>query len=168
LPTAVAKERIQATVKKLPHKLQTPVVKLATNIFLAYTKWFNKKKRFDVPANDSEYLPIELQFQVKLQCCKEVTEGQDFKALSNNLDAAILEARKALKPFVMSTKELDLAHLRLQVFRATDEALPSLAELLLADVDAEAYGKHILVTNFLTGFGDDVMSFSASLPRNLP
>lgn len=158
-PTAVAKERIQATVEKLPHELQTPAVKLATNIFLAYTKWFNKKKRFDVAANDSEYLPKELQFQVKLQCCKEVTEGQDFKALSSNLDAAVLEARKALKPFVMSAKELDLAHLRLQVFRATAEALPSLAELLLADVDAEAYGKHILVTDFLTGFGDDVMSY---------
>lgn len=94
-----------------------------------------------------------------LQCCKEVIEGQDFKAFSTILDATVLDAQKTLKPFILSAKELDLIHLCLQFFCATADALPSIAELLLANVDAKHYGKHTLIVDFLAGHGDVLLSY---------
>jgi hypothetical protein len=71
---------------------------LATKIFIAYTKWFNKDKKCTAATNDNNHFPNPLNFKIELQLMKEVTEGQDFKALSTKLCAAVLQARKTLKP----------------------------------------------------------------------
>jgi hypothetical protein len=93
---------------------------------------------------------------------KEVTEGEDFKTLSSELDAAVLDARKALKPFLVRGMELERSHLRTAVIKAVATSLPLIAELLLAYVDGEAYGKHTLVNDFLTMHRDEVLSYLGS------
>jgi hypothetical protein len=158
-PTAAAKEKITSTVAMLPKELQSTATALATNIFIAYTKWYNKDKKCTAVINDSDNFPNPLNFKIELQLMKEVMGGQASKALSTKLDAAILEARKTLKPFIVRGMELERDHLRRKAIEAVAAALPSLAELLLAYVDGEAYGKHTLVHDFILCHGDDVWSY---------
>ena len=158
-PSAAAKERITATVATLPKELQTTASALATNIFLAYTKWYNKDKKCKDVSNDGDYFPKPLQFKVELQVMKEISKSPDYTALSSELDAAVTEARKTLKPFIVRGMELEREHLRLSAMKAVASALPSLAELLLAYVDGESYGKHTLVRDFITLHQDEVMSY---------
>ena len=158
-PSAAAKERIKATVATLPKELQTTASSLATNIFLAYTKWYNKDKKCKDVSNDSDNFPKPLQFKVELQLMKEVTKGPDFNTLSSELDAAVLEARKALKPLIVRGMELERDFLRTAVMKAVATALPTLAELLLAFVDGETYGKHTLVRDFISIHQDEVMTY---------
>ena len=90
---------------------------------------------------------------------KEVSGGQDYKTLSTELDAALLEARKALKPFIVRGMELERDYLRRNIMKTLAAALPAMAELLLAYVDGESYGKHTLVHDFLTLHRDEVVSY---------
>ncbi|KAL7503606.1 hypothetical protein ACHAXN_001368 [Cyclotella atomus] len=158
-PTAAAKEKIISTVATLPQELQSTATALATTVFIAYTKWYNKDKKCTAINNDSESFPNPLNFKIELQLMKEVMEGQDSKALSTELDAAVLKARNALKTFIVQGMELERAHLRRKAIEAVATALPSLAELLLALVDGEAYGKHTLVHDFLHCYGAEVWSY---------
>ena len=155
-PTAAAKERIQATVETLPQEIQLMASKFATKSFLDYTKWFSLNKKIEDMESNDDMIPGSLQFKPELRVIKELTESQGFKSLVDEFDVALLAAQKTLKPFMVRAMKLNATHLHETVVKSVAEALPMLWELLLADVDAEGYGKHTLVNDFLTIHGNEV------------
>ena len=158
-PTAAAKARIESTVATLPKELNPTVIKLANEIFMSYTRFFNKQKKHDEVKNDDDYIPKSIGESISLGMFEELKKGEDYKALSDRADAAVLAARKSLKPFFMEAQELNIAHLRQKTIESVATALPRIAELLLADVDKEQCGKHQLVNDFLQTHCDKVMSY---------
>lgn len=157
-PTAAAKAAIDAAVVTLPKEIQPTVKRLAYKHLSAYSKWYLKNKNLSTVMNDDDFLPKCLGFKVSLDAIGEISESEDFKALSITMDAAVTQAKKQLRPHVFACWKLNIAHLRDDYCKVVIEALPLVAELLLAIVDEERYGPHKLVADYLALHGDDVVS----------
>jgi hypothetical protein len=148
-PSAVAKLELELIAETLPKELQPSALKLGAASISAYVAWQKKSDKLQSMKDDEDFLPKNLRFKVTADCLQEVKGGQEFLALEEELQAAVVKAGMDLKPYILKATQLNVSALRMRYLHSIALGLQAISELLLAYYNQEEYGKHRLVREYL-------------------
>lgn len=161
-PLDAAIAEISAFTATLPIKHSRSVVQAhAIDFMKAYALYFCRDKGLDRMKADPSYTPGFAKFSVKLQPLESVKNSPEHLAIATEVARIVKQAGLDIGSQQIRLEELHVKSLKREAVNIFAKSLPNIAEMFLAQVNAEDYGKHCLVSDLLSQHSDDVLTHLA-------
>lgn len=158
-PLDAAIAEISTYTATLPVKQTRSVVQThAVEFMKAFALYFCRGKGLDRMKADPSYIPGFARFAVKLQPLDAVKNSPEHMAIATEVARIVKQAGLDIGKQQIELEELHVKALKREAVSVFAKSLPNIAEMLLAQVGAEDYGKHCLVSDLLFGHSDDVLA----------
>jgi hypothetical protein len=123
-----------------------------------FALYFCRGKGLDCMKHNPSYIPGFAKFAVKLQPLDAVKNSPKHTAIATEVARIVKQASLDIGKQQIKLEELYVKALKRGAIGVFAKSLPNIAEMLLAQVGAEDYGKHCLVSDLLFGHSDDVLA----------
>jgi hypothetical protein len=164
LDAAIAK--IESFVRTLRYAQQRAVFRdNATRYITAFATFYRENKSLSKMKDDPTYCPASCRINIPLQPTPRVKESAAFKALADESAGVAKEISLQMGKMILKCKLLNNADKKRETIEIYAKALSNMAEILLAEIDANTSDKHALVADLLTQHQNDVINhLSIPLP----
>ena len=135
----------------LHHKMTHNVSDRASDFAKKYSRWFHKDKAYQKQKDDPDFIPHSAKVKLILHPVTDVAERPGFLAVSREAAEVVKQCHLLLREPVLKVTKMNTDSLLVEAQKAFVNALPDIAELLIADEDVEKYNKHQAVAD-LMGF----------------
>ena len=140
-------------------EIQTSVVTPAVAALTRYSTWFHANEKVTREVNDDNIVPPNCARTLKLQPLREIEDSEGYRNLRRETDDVEKQVQLLLKKQHMKCMQMNVDAHHHAIARIFAEALPSIADLLLADYGVEGHDKHTVVADLLVNARDDVLAF---------
>jgi hypothetical protein len=137
-------------------------VEIGKAYFKPFCEFYRESKNIIKAIDDPAYCPTSCVVKSNFQPLESIEKSQAYLAHKQTVAALIQNTKLELGALHLKGLVLNNNERKKQLLEIFAKALPRLAESILVDADAKAYGKHNLVADYLIQHHNDLLATKQS------